>query len=321
MEFAIDLKSQPTVFPRNYKYQAVGPNNVPGLAWEGKYGIVGMDSYGQDGLSDGINEAGLYCGALYLPGFTKYQEVPAGQESKAVSQLVDFVKYILSTCATVDEVKNAISKIYVWNMTVPQMSGNIELHFSLYDANGGSIVVEYINGESKVHDNPIGTLTNSPPFEWHMLNLGNYVNLSAINVPDVKMPDYDIKAIGQGSGLIGLPGDFTPPSRFVRSVAFTQSALEPSTAEDGVITAYHIVNSFDIVKGMVRGKQNDKDFLESTQWSVVVDLKNRKYYIRYYDRPITLMVDLTNTNFESDKIVRLVAKNDPWYVNIANDIK
>lgn len=321
MEFAIDLKSQPTVFPRNYKYQAVGPNGTAGLSWEGKYGIVGMDSYDQDGLSDGVNEVGLYCGALYLPGFTKYQDVPAGQESKAVSQLIDFVKYVLSTCATVGEVKEAVGKVYVWNMTAPQISGNIELHFALHDASGGSIVVEYINGEPKIYDNPIGVLTNSPPFEWHMLNLGNYVNLTANNVPDVKMPDYDVKAIGQGSGLIGLPGDFTPPSRFVRAVAFSQSALESQTAEEGVIAAYHIVDSFDIVKGMVRGTQDGKEFLESTQWSAIIDLKNLQYYVRYYDRPVTLKIDLAKTNFETDKIVRLKANNEPWYVDITNDVK
>ena len=79
------------------------------------------------------------------------------------------------------------------------------------------MVIEYVNGAAHVYDNPIGVFTNSPAFDWHITNLRNYVNLSPINVAPVKLSGKTLKGLGQGSGLLGLPGDYTPPSRFVRA--------------------------------------------------------------------------------------------------------
>lgn len=316
MEFAIDLKSKLTVFPRNFDYKAVAPNDQPGMTWQGKYGVVGMNSLGFDSISDGINESGLYFGALYMPGFTKYQEVPEDQNQKALSQVFDVGKYLLSTCANVAEVKQSIADVLVWGLQLPEI-GIMELHFAIHDDEGASIVVEYINGQPQIHDNPIGTMTNSPPFEWHMLNLGNFVNLSANSIPDVKLADYDVKALGNGSGMIGLPGDFTPPSRFVRATVLTQSAIPAQTAEDAEVLAYHIANSFDIVKGLVRSNQNGKESLESTQWLTISDLKNRRYFVRYYNNPAVLRVDLSQVDFTKDGVTHLSTDNVNWYTEVA----
>ena len=317
MEFAIDLKSRITVLPRSFKYQGKAPGDKPGLAWEGKYGVVGMNAYGFDCMNDGINEAGLYVGLLYLPGFSQYQQVPEGQEPKALSQVFDLGNYILSTCANVAEVKDAIANIFVWGTELPEGIGVMGLHYTIHDAAGGSIVIEYINGEPQIHDNPIGTLTNSPPFEWHILNLGNFVNLSAINVPDLKLKNYDVSALGQGSGMLGLPGDSTPPSRFIRATAFTQAAIPAQTAEEAEVLAFHIVNSFDLFKGLVRGNENGKDVLETTQWSTISDLKNRRYFVRYYDNPAMLRVDLSAIDFTKPAATHIDATGINWFTDIA----
>lgn len=319
MEFAIDLKSQLTILPRGYQYKGTAPNNQPGMTWQGKYGVVGMNSFGIDSLSDGINEAGLFFCVLYLPGFSKYQEIPAGQESKALSQLLDLSNYILSTCATIAEVKQALANVLVWGTDVPQAGGVIGLHYAVHDAGGNSIAVEYVNGELQIHDNPIGTLTNSPPFEWHMLNLGNFVNLSATNVPDLKTMNYDVKALGQGSGMLGLPGDFTPPSRFVRATALTQSAIPKQTAEESSVLAYHIISSFDIVKGLVRGNENGQEVLESTQWLSISDLKNRQYFVRYYDNPAVLRVELSAIDFAKPNITHIpMPAGLNWFTDVTS---
>ena len=86
-------------------------------------------------------------------------------------------------------------------------------------------MVEYVGGRLHLYNNPLGVITNSPPFDWHLNNLRNYVNLSANNVPQLKLKGINIYPTGQGSGMMGLPGDVTPPSRLVRAVAFTQAAL------------------------------------------------------------------------------------------------
>ncbi len=318
MEFGADLGSKVTIFPKNMKYEAVGPNNSRGLSWEGKYGIVGLNGFGQDVVTDGINEAGLYFGALYLPGFSKYQEVPSGKESESMTQMYDIGKYILSTCATIEDVKAAVEKVLVWGAILPGMTEIMGLHFAIHDQNGNSCVIEYPDGTLHIHDNPLGVLTNSPTFDWHLLNIRNFVNLTANNIPDLDLKGDTVKAIGQGSGMIGLPGDFTPPSRFVRAVALTQSALPTDTAEKGAILAFHILDSFDITLGLVRGKEGDKETYENTQWSSVADLKNKYYFVRYYNNPAVLRVDLSKINFGSDKVTHLNSSNIPWFTDISN---
>ena len=100
---------------------------------------------------------------------------------------------------------------------------------SCTDASGKSIVIEYVGGKLNVFDDPLGVVTNSPSFDWHMANLRNYVNFSMTNVPPVKLGSVKLEPFGQGSGMLGLPGDFTPPSRFVRAVAFSQSVFPSKT--------------------------------------------------------------------------------------------
>ena len=122
------------------------------------------------------------------------------------------------------------------------------VHAVVHDASGKSIVIEYVDGKLNVYDNPLGVITNSPGFDWHMTNLRNYVNFSFNNHPPIQLGSVKLEPFGQGSGMLGMPGDFTPPSRFVRAVAFSQSVLQPKTGDDAVLTAFHILNNFDIPK-------------------------------------------------------------------------
>lgn len=316
MEFGIDPKSKLTVFPRNYKYQATGANEKPGLSWQGKYGFVGMNMMGLPIVSDGINEKGLYVGDLYLPGFAEYQKVPIGDEAKSISP-PDVAGYILSNCATTDEAKIMIEQVLVWPMYMDQLKSVAPLHFVVHDPSGKSIVIEYIKGQLNIHDNPIGVLTNSPSFDWHLINLNNFVNLSATNVPELKLDGDEIKGLGQGTGMLGLPGDATPPSRFVRATAFTQSAIKPEDAEGAVNTAFHIVNNFDIPKGFARGEAEGQVTYDFTFWLTISDLKNKAYYYRGYENPKFYRVSLEKQNFEEKEIKFLDTSNSDWFQEIS----
>ena len=120
----------------------------------------------------------------------------------------------------------------------------------VHDASGKSLVIEYVGGKLNLYDDPLGVITNSPGFDWHMTNLRNYVNFSLDNHPPIQLGSVKLAPFGQGSGMLGMPGDFTPPSRFVRAVAFSQSVLEPKTGDEAVLTAFHILNNFDIPRGL-----------------------------------------------------------------------
>ena len=124
--------------------------------------------------------------------------------------------------------------------------------FFIQDRSGKSIVIEPVGGTLKVHDAPLGIMTNAPTYDWHMTNLQNYVNLSVKDVEGAKIGPVALAAFGSGSGLHGMPGDFTPPSRFVRAAIYSQSAAPNGTAEDAVLSAFHILNQFDIPKGSVQ---------------------------------------------------------------------
>ena len=118
------------------------------------------------------------------------------------------------------------------------------MHFVVHDRSGKSVVIEPTDKTLKIFDNPLGVMTNSPTFDWHMTNLRNYINLTVTNVPPIDLGGVTLAQFGQGSGLRGLPGDFTPPSRFVRAVAFSQSALQADTATQSILAGVSYPQQF-----------------------------------------------------------------------------
>lgn len=154
---------------------------------------------------------------------------------------------MLSNFATVDEVREGLKGIRVCDAPLPLPGGvSLPLHYAVHDAAGGCIVVEYTEGQLKVYDNPLGVMTNSPPFDWMLINLSNYVNLSATGVPKLDLAGFSIHQAGQGSGMLGLPGDFSPPHRFVRTVALAQASLPVTGPDNGVTLAMTLIDSVDI---------------------------------------------------------------------------
>ena len=209
MEFAVDLKSNLMTSSRGRTISNVTPNGKPGLAWKTKYGYAFLDSLGMGVTVDGMNEAGLSIEALYLPGDTQYQTIPAGQEKHALPYF-NFGDWVLGNFKTVDEVQKALSTIYVYATTIPQVKDMIfPLHFAIYDNTGKGIVVEFVSGNLQVSENKVGVLTNSPTYNWHVTNLRNYLNLSPTNPNPVIANGMTFVSTGQGSGMIGLPGDIS----------------------------------------------------------------------------------------------------------------
>lgn len=166
------------------------------------------------------------------------------------------------------------------------------VHFFLQDKSGKSLVVEPVDGTLKLHDAPLGVMRNAPTYDWHMTNLANYVNLSVRDVDSAKAGPVTVTAFGSGAGLLGFPGDFTPPSRFVRAVVYSQSAAPNTTPEDAVVSAFHILNQFDIPKGAVVNAAIGQPVDEITEWTSVADLANLRWYFRTFTDQSIRMVDL-----------------------------
>jgi len=301
---AFDLNSRVAIVPRGYEFQDHTPDGKPGYRWKARYGVVALDALEKDYLTDGMNEKGLVVGALYLPGFAEYQTYDPAQAKISMSSL-DFANYVLTEFATVDEVREGLKKIRVVPVNEPALGGPAPIHLAVIDQSGKAIVVQYLKDGLKIFDNPLRVLTNSPSFDWHMTNLRNYINLSAVAWPAKKIEQIDFAPIGAGSGFLGIPGDYTPPSRFVRAVAYTQTARKTPNGDETVYEVFRILDNFNLPLGTAEGPDSDSKLLEgmrsSTIWTTAADNKNLKlYYHTQHNRKVR-MVDLKKINFSRKK--------------------
>jgi choloylglycine hydrolase len=290
MEFAQDLGWELFLVPHETVFVGTAPGRV-GRKWVSRYGFAGVSALGRMSATDGINEAGLYAGLLYLPGYASY-EPHAGVASERLVAPDEVASLVLATSASVAEALEAVASVVVWNRVEQTLNGVLPIHLVLHDRSGSSAVVEWVGGQRHVHDNPVGVCTNAPPFDWHLTNLRNYVNLSATNVDPVEIDGKTFSALGEGSGLLGLPGDWTPPSRFVRATILAHATLPVEGAENGMLTALHLMNAFDIPKGVVRGSSGG----DYTAWTSVSDLTNNRYAIRTYGDPTPRVLQLAELN-------------------------
>jgi choloylglycine hydrolase len=280
LEFGLDLKSKVLFIPKNYQFTALtSKENQPGLSWKTQYAVVGLNAFDTENYVDGVNEQGLAGGLFYFSGFAKYQTVKDELLAKSMP-MWQVLTWILTSFKNIDEVKLALPKIYVIDVILEQLHGSVPVHLIVHDLAGKSLVVEYVNGQLNMHDNPIGVFTNAPEFNWHLINLRNYINLSAHNAKSISMQGLNLSQLGQGSGMQGLPGDFTPASRFVRAAQFVQNTPNAKTELEAVYQAFHILNNFDIPKGSVI---NDRGIVEFTRWTSAIDLKNKIFYFKNYD--------------------------------------
>lgn len=304
LEFGFPLNSNLLITPRNTDFTGTAPDGKAGFTWRTKYGYIGMNqSFAKNLVNDGMNEKGLVIGILYFPGYAKY-ETPDPKRTNATLGAWELPSYLLGTCATVAEAKAAIPNLLVAQESMPTMGDFIlPIHFYITDRTGAVLIVEYVDGKRTMYDNPLGVFTNSPAFDWHLTNLSNFVHLSPFSVPELDLPNQNLQNYGQGSGLLGLPGDYTPPSRFVRAAFFSQWATLQKTALDAVRLGFHILNTFDIFEGIVRATPSGKNSsplsspMERTEWVILHDRVNLRTYFRTYNGLRVQMVDLKKIDF------------------------
>jgi choloylglycine hydrolase len=320
MEGGEIYNSSVSVIPKGTVYQGTLPDGAQaGLNWTSKYGMVGMNTFGLPVITDGMNDAGLAAGNLMFPGFAGYQAFDPAKASETIAQY-EVITWILSNFATVEEVKKAIPSIRVCKGPEARV-GDLQLHYTVHDAGGKSIVIEYVKGELYVYDNPLGVMTNSPSFDWHITNLANYVNLTSVNASSMTLAGVKTSELGQGSGMLGLPGDYTPPSRFVRMLALVLSALPVTGAEEGLNLAITIIGNIDIPIGSVRDQSSKEVIYDQTQWTSISDLAGQRFYFRTYKNKDWRMVDVKKALSNAKSIMNIVADTKPEYRDVTSTAK
>jgi choloylglycine hydrolase len=291
MDFEVPALSLVRIFPRGEQWCSDAPGMREGVRWTAKFGYVAVDMGGRlfdpldrgGNLSDGLNEAGLSFGWLSMPDYTVYQDKEAAREPERSIAYLDLCPWVLGNFATVDEVRSAFAGVHVWGKPMGPLKLLLPLHASVHDASGQSIVLEFTKEGPKLYENKPGVLTNSPTFDWHETNLRNFVNLKAMSAGPIKVGASVLSPLDAGSGLLGIPGDWTPPSRFVRIAAMKYFARTPLNAEGGVILAEHLLGSVSIPRGLEMVQDENSVRANFTRWSVIKDLHNRVLYYRGYD--------------------------------------
>lgn len=250
-----------------------------GMKFPSKYATLGTSFFDIASFGDGINEMGLMGSNNFLPGYATFSKHPViGKLSMTISNAFD---YLLTRCKDVDEVRERASKMVILEHGEDENDISTMGHFFFMDKAGNTVVLEPKEGFLIAYDNPYGVLTNSPEFPWHVINLKNYINLQAGNIESASFNGETLSKFGEGSGMLGLPGDFTPPSRFVRSAYFVSNTPKDLDRNDAVLQAFRILSQADIPRGSV--VDNTEGHRDETLYTSVMDTKEGVYYIKTHD--------------------------------------
>lgn len=304
-----DLNSRVAIIPRGHAFTGETPDGYNGKKWEAKYGVVALDMLERDIFADGMNEKGLTAGLFYHPDFASYMEYDKNQANNTITA-VDVVSYILSQFSTIDEVKCAMESVRIVGVEEASIEKVVQAHWMVTEPSGKSIVIEYLDSELYIFDNPLGVITNSPSYDWHTTNLRNYLNLSAVAHPNQMLEEMDFAPLGGGSGMIGLPGDFTPPSRFLRAVAWSQTARPLKQSDEAIYELFRILDNFNVPLGAAEGSDSNETNLEgmrsSTIWTTGWDLSKRVLYFHTQHNRRVRKVELDKIDFSKKNIFHIL---------------
>lgn len=315
VEFGIIIDMHACIIPRNFAFIGKTPSGY-GLRYTSKYAVAGIYCFKDKVIMDGVNEKGLSCGAFYFPGFAGYASIDKANQSKALSP-VEFPNWVLTQFSTLSEVKAALDSIVIAPTIIEGWGPTpIPLHYIVYDMQGNALVIEPIDGKLVTYENKIGTFTNSPTFDWQLENLRNFINLTPYNAKPISLRGVTLAPFGQGSGMVGLPGDFTPPSRFVRAAIFSSTALAVQNAEELVGQTFHILNQFDIPMGVARQKGE----VDYTLLTTVKDPNTQRYYFKSYEDQTIKWITLKEFDLNAPTIKSVETKGKPTTFNVSSSL-
>jgi len=293
LDFEFSYDETVTVTPRNFPFHFCQMGDL-----NHHYAIIGM-AYVANGYPlyyDAMNEKGLGMGGLMFANNADYKPQAAGKDNVSP---YEFIPWILSQCATVDEAKALLARINLVNIPFSDELPLSELHWMIADKNS-SIVVESMKDGLHVYDNPVGVLTNNPPFPQQLFGLNNYRHLSVDQPADTFSASLPLDLYSRGMGGIGLPGDLSSASRFTK-VAFTRLNSKSGTSEaEGVSQFFHILGAGEQQRGLTHITD---DKYEITLYSSCSSLDTGIYYYTTYENRQISAVDMTKENLDAAALV------------------
>ena len=282
-----------TVTPRNYPFQF---RKVKAL--ESHYAMIGMafvvDNYPL--YYDATNEKGLSMAGLNFPENADYKQETEGKDNVTP---FEFIPWILGQCSTIKEVKELLGRINLININFSEKLPLSPLHWMISDRNE-SITVESVKEGMKIYDNPVGILTNNPTFDIQIFNLNNYVNATR-EIPENRFSSARaLDVYSRGMGGIGIPGDLSSSSRFVKAVFTKLNSVSGTSESESISQFFHILGSVNQERGCVRLAE---DTYEITIYSSCCNVDKGVYYYKTYENSQITGVDMHNENLDSQSIV------------------
>lgn len=281
------------ITPRNYRfpYRKV-------TAMESHYAMIGTAIVAADYplYFDAVNERGLGMAGLNFPGNAEYRACESGKDNITP---FEFIPWILGQCATVTETKRLLERINLVNLDFSEQMPLSPLHWMISDRES-SITVECVKEGLKIYDNPMGVLTNNPPFEFQMFYLNNFMNLSREEPVNRFSDRLSLETYCRGMGAMGLPGDLSSASRFVRACFTKLNSVSESSEEESVSQFFHILDSVAQTRGCAH-LEGDK--YEMTVYSSCTNTDRGIYYYKTYENSQITAVDLYRENLEGNCLI------------------
>lgn len=294
LDYEFSYGEEIVIVPRNYPlhFREAGDLNS-------HYAMIGIAYVADDQplYYDAINEKGLGVAGLNFVGNAVYFDHVDGKDNIAQFEFID---WILSQCATVTEAKAKLTQMNFRNLSFSDQLPAAELHWIISD-HTTSIVVESVATGLKIYDNPIGVLTNNPPFDQQLFQLNNYQHLSAKSPVNNFAPQINFQTYSRGMGAIGLPGDLSSESRFVKAAFTKLNSLSDSDEPSSVSQFFHILHSVDQQRGCA--DLGDHKY-EITIYSDCYNLDKQIFYYTSYDNHQITSLALHNENLDGNEIIR-----------------
>lgn len=279
LDLEYDFEQEVVITPRNYELHF---KHLPSLP--NHYAMIGMANvtHNYPLYAEAVNEVGLFMAGLYLPHFTYYQPVnPSIEHNVAPYELIP---WLLGRCQSVAQALPLLKTMVLIDEPFAPHLPVTALHWFIADAHQ-CYVIEATKQGVTITENPIEVLTNAPTFDFHLLNLQQFRQLSAHTLPQALLLPQSLAPHGQGSGALGLPGDWTPASRFVRAAFVKSNTLAQTNEPDNVMAFFHMLQSVAFPQGSIMTAENLADI---TRYSCCCNLTTGSYYYQtYFNQQVT----------------------------------
>jgi choloylglycine hydrolase len=277
MDFSHDIIPQLYIVPSSYIWY----NTLNNSQMRDSYQFIGLGQEldGVFGLFDGVNEKGFAAAALYFAGYAQYDTTSYNEAATPIAS-IDFLHYLLGSCASVKELPDLLKNINLVGISDPITNTIAPLHWITTDRSGACMIIEPTSRGLELIDNPIGVMSNSPDFHWQLTNLRNYMNASPTQSEEVFWNNTRLTPFGQAGGTNSLPGGFTSPERFVRVAYLKTHIPKPQDSKEAITSCFHIMESVSIPKGAVITSRNTNDY---TKYTAFINTNTCEYFYKTYD--------------------------------------